>query len=126
MTISIGSTKEPTKIIAYIYRLMKVRIKERSSLARIAAWKMGTTSAALTLGRTIHLHKASRQQLLNDKAWICHELAHVKQYMQYGILSFLFLYLLESVRKGYYHNRFEVAARQAEKDCSLLAEVQFT
>ena len=104
---------------------MKVRIVEHSNLARIAAWKIDTPSVALTLGRTIHLHNASRQQLLHDEAWICHELAHVKQYMHYGFFPFICLYLWESIRKGYYYNKFEVEAREAEKNKSLLKEAQF-
>jgi|SRR5690606_30599840 len=100
---------------------MKVRIVENSTLARIAAWKMGTQKVALTLGRTIYLHKTSKAQLLSDSDWLCHELAHVKQFLRYGLIPFLFLYLWESVRRGYYYNRFEVEARAAEKDRTLLA-----
>jgi hypothetical protein len=90
------------------------RIRESSWLARVAAWKLGVSSVAITLGRTIHLHGASRRTLLRDRAWLRHELKHVEQFRQYGFLKFIGLYLAESVRVGYYHNRFEREARAAE------------
>lgn len=104
---------------------MKVRIVEHSLLARIAAWKLGAPSMALTLGRTIYLHHANRQQLLSNGAWIRHELAHAYQYRKYGLLAFLLLYLWES-RKGYYLNRFEMEARAAEKNNDVLEHITFT
>jgi hypothetical protein len=92
------------------------RIRESSWLARVAAWKLGVPSVAITLGRTIHLHRASGHALLRDRAWLRHELKHVEQFRQYGFLRFIGLYLAESVRVGYYNNRFEREARAAESD----------
>ena len=93
---------------------MTIRIKERSFLARLAAWRLGVDAVALTLGDTIHLHRAKATSLLRDEAWLRHELKHVEQFRRYGYLRFLFLYAVESCRKGYWANRFEVEARCAE------------
>lgn len=89
-------------------------IKENSWLARIAAWKLKSESVAMVLGKTIHLHNASKSAFLNDERWLKHELCHVKQFKQHGYIGFLVKYLWESIRKGYYNNRFEVEARNAE------------
>ena len=94
------------------------RIRESSWLARVAAWKLGVPSVAITFGRTIHLHRASRHALLRDRSWLRHELKHVEQFRQYGFLKFISLYLAESVRVGYHNNRFEREARAAESDAA--------
>jgi hypothetical protein len=93
-----------------------VRIRENSWVAAIAAYKLGVPSVALTLGKTIHLHKTSRSAFFADRRWVRHELAHVEQFRRYGFWKFIFLYLAESLRKGYYHNKFEVEAREWERD----------
>lgn len=100
---------------------MKIKIKEKSWAAKIAAKKLRSRSVALVLGNTIHLWGAGRDELLNDPAWLNHELKHVEQCLRYGLLWFLALYLWESVRKGYYNNKYEVAARAAEKRTSYLS-----
>jgi hypothetical protein len=93
---------------------MNVRIKENSWLARIAAKRLKSKQVAMVLGSTIHLYNTSREDFLENKRWLRHELAHVRQYAEHGFVRFLFLYLLESMRSGYRNNRFEVEARQQE------------
>lgn len=93
---------------------LQVNIKENSWLAKLAAWKLGVDNVALTLGTTIHLHKASAEVLINDERWVRHELKHVEQFLKYGYIKFIFLYVMESIRNGYENNRFEVEAREAE------------
>lgn len=105
--------------------MTKVKIKENSWLAKIAARKLESASMAMVVGRTIHLHNSSRQDFLRNKRWVRHEVAHVKQYAKWGLLRFVFFYLLETFNKGYENNRFEVEARQKEKDLSILSEVHF-
>jgi hypothetical protein len=90
-------------------------IKENSWLAKIAAKKLKANSVAMVLGKTIHLHKTSASAFLQDEKWVKHELCHIKQFKQYGWFNFIVKYLWESLRKGYYNNRFEVEARQAEE-----------
>ena len=104
---------------------MKVRIKEQSWLARLAAWKLGTRTMAITLGGTIHLYNTPRADFLENKTWVCHELAHVLQFRRYGFITFLFRYGWESLRKGYYNNRWEIEARRLESDIALLENIDF-
>lgn len=100
--------------------LIKVTIKENSFFAKIAAWKMKADSIAIVTGAAIHLHNCTRQQFLSNKKWLIHEIVHVHQYKQLGTMRFIMLYLAESLRKGYFNNRFEVEARQKEADFSIL------
>ena len=94
---------------------MDYYIKENSILAKVAAWKLKSKRAAIVFGKTIYLHNISREHFLSDSRLMRHELCHVRQYHQYGFLTFLFKYLAESIRKGYTNNRFEVEARAAEE-----------
>lgn len=93
-----------------------IRIKENSLLARIAAIKLKTGRVAIVLGNTIHLYGVGRQEFLKNPAWVKHELKHTEQYRQHGFLPFIAKYLWESIKNGYHSNRFEVEARQAEKN----------
>lgn len=89
-------------------------IKENSLAARIAAWKLNASSVAIVFGSTIHLWNCSKQEFLQNEKWVKHELCHIRQYQQHGYWSFILKYLWESLQKGYYNNRFEVEAREAE------------
>ena len=92
----------------------KYSIRENSLVARIAAWKLSAASVAIVIGKTIHLHNTTAAEFLQDERWVRHELCHVRQFREHGFFPFIFKYLLESLRHGYYNNKFEVAARQAE------------
>jgi hypothetical protein len=106
-------------------KVTKVKIKENSWLARIAAKRLQSNSMAMVVGRTIHLHNSTKEEFLRNKRWVRHEVAHVKQYQKWGFLKFIFFYLLETFNKGYENNRFEVDARQKERDVSILSEIHF-
>lgn len=93
----------------------RVSIRAASFLARVAAQFMRAKQVAMVLGSTIHLHGVSVAGFLSNKQWVRHELCHIDQYRRYGMLRFLLLYLIESVRRGYEQNRFEVEARAAEE-----------
>ena len=95
-------------------QLHKVIIRENSFLAKLAAMKLKTSGVALTLGNKIHLHNVTSEQFLNDEKWVNHELIHVMQFRKYGYMRFIFMYLIESLKKGYYDNKFEVEARREE------------
>ena len=73
----------------------------------------------MVLGRTIHLHNTSIAELLSNQRWLRHELAHVRQFSELGLLKFLWCYSMEAFKKGYFQNSFEVEAREAESDESL-------
>lgn len=102
--------------------MKKIFVKENSWIARLGAKCIGVNNVALTIGNTIHLHNATKQQLIENKVWLCHEIIHVKQYEKLGTIKFLFLYLLECIRKGYYNNKFEREARENEEKLYLLNE----
>ena len=84
----------------------------RSPLARIARLVLGSQRVAMVVGQTVHLSGATREQFLADAEWVAHELVHLRQYKEHGLLPFLWKYLLESARMGYYQNRYEVEARE--------------
>ena len=92
------------------------RIKENSWLAAIAAMKLQSSSVAIVLGETIHLHGATRKSFLQNEAWLKHELCHVKQFHEHGYFAFIGKYLWESLRKGYHNNKYEAEARAAENE----------
>jgi hypothetical protein len=89
-------------------------IKENSFVARIAAFKLGTKSVAIVIGKTIHLHNTTKEDFLKNKKWLRHELCHIRQFQQHGYWGFILKYLWESIRSGYYNNKYEMEARAAE------------
>ena len=93
-------------------------IKENSFLAKLAAWKLNAPHVAMVVGSTIHLHNTRCEEFLNNAKWLNHELCHIRQFRQHGFFTFILRYLWESMRKGYYNNRFEVEAREAERSAS--------
>ncbi len=70
--------------------------------------KSGTQ--AFALGSSVYV----RAKHLMTPALVRHELAHVRQARTHGIL-FPLRYYVEHVRRGYHRNRFELAARRAER-----------
>lgn len=100
-------------------------VVENSWRARVAAWVLRGGKTAMVFGRTIHLHQLTMEQFLANKEWVCHELTHVHQYRQYGYFGFLYRYVWETIKHGYYNNRFEKEARAAEKSYHLMEGVSF-
>lgn len=94
-------------------------------MARLAAKKMKAGALAIVFGRTIHLWNISRREFLRRPDLMVHEVEHVRQYRRHGFMPFLFLYLLDWIRKGYYNNRFEVEARAAEEKKPQLEDIEF-
>ena len=90
-------------------------IKENSWIAKIAAMKLHANAVAIVIGKTIHLHNTSKDDFLKNERWLRHELCHVQQFRQHGYISFIIKYLWESIRKGYYNNKYEAEARLAEE-----------
>jgi len=104
----------PDDIPGFLKPRKPIGIREHSWLARMAAAKLGTERVAIVIGHTIHLSGISSDDFLQNKAWFRHELCHVKQYEANGLVPFIVRYLWESLRNGYWQNRFEVEARKAE------------
>ena len=92
--------------------MQNLRTWTRSPLARIACLVLGSRRVAMVIGQTVHLSGATREQFLADAEWVAHELVHVRQFKEHGLVPFLWKYLVESVRVGYYHNKYEVEARE--------------
>jgi len=92
---------------------MEYKIVERSFFARIARMVLKSKNVAMVLGKSIHLSGVSRETFLKDEGWLAHELCHIRQFREHGYLRFLWLYLQESKRVGYYNNKYEVEARLA-------------
>ena len=89
-------------------------IKENSWLAKLAAKKLGAKTVAMVLGKTIYLHGTTKEIFLADERWVNHELCHINQFASHGYVMFIIKYLWESLRVGYYNNKYEVEARSAE------------
>lgn len=94
---------------------LQYKIRENSWLARIAARKLKASSVAMVLGNTVHLWGTSKENFLADECWVRHELCHIKQFREHGFIIFLIKYLWESLRRGYYNNKYEAEARAAEQ-----------
>lgn len=94
---------------------MKIIIREKSWIGRLAAGKLQASRVAIVIGKTIHLHQVTKEEFLNVPEWVTHELYHLHQYKKYGFFPFLIRYMWESIRHGYYNNRYEKEARDAAK-----------
>ncbi len=97
-----------------------VCIREDSTIARLAARKLGSPNVAMVIGKTIHLYGVTAADFRKNPSWVAHELQHVRQYERYGTVGFLLRYFYYSLSKGYYHNPLEAEARAAETNLSLL------
>jgi hypothetical protein len=104
---------------------MKIKIKEHSLFARVAAYNLKSKTMAAVFGHTIHLWNVSRKDFMRSTAWVVHEVEHVRQFQQYGLFRFSVLYLVEYARRGYYNNRFEIEARTAERGEPNLEGIEF-
>lgn len=85
-------------------------------VARLAAWKMGSPRVAIVFGSVIHLHGVSREQFLAHTAWVRHEVRHVRQYREAGFWRFVWRYLRDWARYGYFNIPYEKDAREAENN----------
>ena len=94
--------------------LIPYKIKENSFTARIAASVLRAEKVAMVIGKVIHLHNTKREEFEKNERWLRHELCHIRQFREHGFIPFLLKYLLETIKRGYYNNRFEVEARKAE------------
>lgn len=94
---------------------LSYKIKESSWIARVAAKKLKVSSVAMVLGKTVHLWGTSKENFLSDESWVRHELCHIRQFKEHGFIIFLVKYLWESMRHGYYNNKYEAEARAAEQ-----------
>lgn len=98
------------------YTMNQPRTLVNSPLARIARVVLGGNArVAMVLGQTVHLSGATREEFLADPEWVAHEEVHLRQVRDLGVVRFLWEYLVESARVGYYQNKFEVEAREGAR-----------
>jgi ABC-type polysaccharide transport system permease subunit len=95
---------------------MEYFIVENSVFARIGRVFMKSKMLAIVIGKSIHLSGVSKVDFLRDKKWLRHELIHIQQYKKYGTMKFLYLYIVESIKNGYYSNCFEKEAREGAEN----------
>jgi len=95
---------------------MNLNIRENSWIAKLAAKKLQSKNVAIVIGSTIHLHNMTKQQFLQNEKWVKHEVCHLQQFKKHGKFIFIFKYLWESIKHGYYNNKYETEARKAEED----------
>ncbi len=98
----------------------EVQIVEHSLFA-----KLHMRAVATTRRRRIYL-RGSAANFFADPKLVLHEYFHVLEQWEPRLLS-VWKYLLESFRRGYWDNRFEVAARefadaQHRRFCALIAQ----
>jgi len=97
----------PPALAARYPELREARYRRGGLPPRVGGWGLGQrTVAAITLWRTVFL--APRTRL--DPELLLHELRHVHQFR--ASASFPLQYLWESIRRGYYRNRFEADAQE--------------
>jgi len=87
----------------------KIRVREHSKLAKLAAKLKKEDRYAITFGKTIFI-SCSKEEFFADTWWLRHELTHVQQYKRHGVLRFLALYLVYSVFHEYSEIPFEKEA----------------
>jgi hypothetical protein len=86
--------------------LREIRFRRGGFPPRLGGWMLGRASvAAITLGRTIFLAPGTRL----DPELLLHELRHVQQFAERK--TFPLRYIWESLRRGYWSNRYEIDAR---------------
>jgi len=95
---------------------MTLNIRENSWIAKLAAKKLQSKNVAIVIGGTIHLYNVTKQQFLQNEKWVKHEVCHLQQFKKHGRFIFILKYLWESIKHGYYNNKYETEARKAEED----------
>jgi hypothetical protein len=101
----------PESLAARYPELRGMSLRRAGLPPRIAGWCLGQqTVAAITLWRTVWLG----QRIVPDASLLLHEWRHVAQFGATPV--FPILYLWESLRRGYWNNRYEIDARRYAAD----------
>jgi Domain of unknown function (DUF4157) len=97
----------PAALVARFPELASVHWRRGGIPVHVAGWFLRQRSAAaVTLWRAVFLDP----QVGLDAELLLHELRHVRQFEANP--AFPVLYLWESLRRGYFDNRFEADARE--------------
>jgi hypothetical protein len=101
----------PAPLATEYPELLEARYRVGGLPPRIGGWFLGVgTVAGITLWRTVWLAPQTRMA----PALLLHELGHVRQFG--ASRSFPALYCIESLRRGYSHNRFELDAESFARE----------
>lgn len=96
----------PASVLERYPELEVIQWRRGGLPVNVAGWFLGQRSvAAITLWRTVFLSSS----VAVDAELLLHELRHVQQFE--SSITFPLRYLWESVRRGYFANRYEVDAR---------------
>ena len=97
----------PASLLHRFPELERVEWRRGGLPVRVAGWFLGQRSAAaITLWGRVFLSTTA----LLETELLLHEFRHVQQFE--ASVTFPVRYLWESVRRGYFANRYEVDARQ--------------
>ena len=97
----------PASLVSRFPELERVQWRRGGWPVQVAGWFLGQRSAAaITLWRTVFLSPGT----LLETELLLHEFRHVQQFE--ANVTFPLRYLWESVRRGYFANRYEVDARE--------------
>ncbi|TMI69800.1 MAG: DUF4157 domain-containing protein [Bacteroidetes bacterium] len=92
----------------------KIRVVENSKIAKMISGLIGYKGKyAITFGRTVFVN-CTKDEFYAQPWWVRHELTHVRQYKEYGILGFLERYIGYSLFHKYDEIPFEKEAISAE------------
>ncbi|MDQ6886971.1 MAG: hypothetical protein M3068_06710 [Gemmatimonadota bacterium] len=101
----------PDVLVSRHPELASLRVRRGGLPARIGGWALGQRSVvAITLWRTVFLGV----DVEPNAELLLHEARHVQQFLDDP--AFPIRYLWESVRHGYYDNRFELDARDYARE----------
>ncbi|MDB4907557.1 MAG: hypothetical protein JWO05_2341 [Gemmatimonadetes bacterium] len=96
----------PAALLERWPELGRVRWRRGGLPPRVAGWCLGQpTVSAVTLWSNVYLGHAAPL----DEELLLHEFRHVDQFVSDPL--FAVRYIVESIRRGYHQNRFEVDAR---------------
>lgn len=97
----------PANVVERFPELGALRYRRGGLPLLMGGWALGrATVAAITLGRTIFVARTTRL----DPELLLHEFRHVQQFSERR--TFPLRYIWESLRRGYYSNRYEADARE--------------
>lgn len=84
-----------------------------SAFAKFLAKIYGKKTWAITTSKDCCRYSCS--SFVVSEKWRKHEEKHKRQFAELGWLNFMVQYIYETIKNGYENNKFEVAARKAEK-----------
>lgn len=92
-----------------------IKLKENTFISKVAFRLIKSfkhKAVATTIGHTIHLHNISSRSFAYRDRFLRHEMQHA---IQFATIKFFWLkYLLETLKSGYFKNKYEVEAEESK------------